>query len=82
MVGSAFHNGVNHLHNRPKTPPPVLILVMGKTGTGKTSFVNAVTGTGLTVGHGLEPCEYSLSAAFPLVCLGVSSNKTLSTTGI
>jgi len=82
MVGSAFLNGANHLHHRPKTPQPVLIAVMGKTGTGKTSFVNAVTGTGLTVGHGLEPCEYSLSAAFPLVRLRVSSNKTLGTTGI
>jgi len=82
MVGSAFLNGASDLHHRPKVPPPVLIAVMGKTGTGKTSFVNAVTGRGLTVGHGLKACEYSLSAAFLLVCLGVSPNKTVGTQGV
>ena len=50
-------------------PPPVLVAVMGGTGTGKTSFVNAVTGKGLTVGHGLEACEYSLSTNFPFIYL-------------
>jgi len=70
MVGSAVVNGTNVLLDRPKTPPPpVLIAVMGRTGTGKTSFVNAVTGRGLTVGHGLEACEYSLSTNFPFIYL-------------
>jgi len=81
MVDSAFLNGASDLHHRPKTPP-VLIAVMGKTGTGKTSFINAVTGGKLTVGHDLEACEYSLSAAFPLVCLGISPNKTVGTQDI
>jgi len=82
MADSAFRNGASDLHHRPKTPPPVLIAVMGKTGTGKTSFVNAVTGGKLTVGHDLEACEYSLSAPFPLVCLGISPNKTVGTQDI
>lgn len=39
--------------------PDVLIAVMGKTGTGKTSFINAAIGDpkGLIVGHGLQACE-------------------------
>ena len=82
MVGSAFLNGASDLHHWPKALPPVLIAVMGKTGTGKTSFVNAVTGRGLTVSHGLEACEYCLSTAFPLVCLELSPNKTVGTHGI
>jgi len=50
-----------------KPQPPVMIAVMGKTGTGKTSFVNAITEKGLTVGHGLEACEYSLSTTSPFI---------------
>ena len=68
MVGklnSALLGGTNW----GKPPPPVLIAVMGKTGTGKTSFINAITGGGLTVGHGLESCECSLSATFPFIYL-------------
>jgi ABC-type transport system involved in cytochrome bd biosynthesis fused ATPase/permease subunit len=46
---------------KPADPPPsapreVLIAIMGQTGTGKTSFVNEVTGKQLKVGHGLECC--------------------------
>lgn len=41
--------------------PEVFIAVMGKTGTGKTSFINAVTGNNLEVGHSLQACESSLS---------------------
>jgi len=55
----ALSSGTNDLCPPVKSQPPVLIAVMGKTGTGKTSFVNAVTGRGLTVGHGLEACKYS-----------------------
>jgi len=75
-----FLNSGDHLVN---PQPPVLIAVMGKTGTGKTSFVNAVTGKGLTVGHGLEACEYSLSTAFPFMCLADPlSNGTVGTQDI
>ncbi|PWW72199.1 P-loop containing nucleoside triphosphate hydrolase protein [Tuber magnatum] len=49
----------------PPPPPPVLIAVMGKTGTGKTSFINAITGGegGLRVGHGLESCTQDIQTA-------------------
>ncbi|RPB04275.1 P-loop containing nucleoside triphosphate hydrolase protein [Choiromyces venosus 120613-1] len=41
-----------------------MIAVMGKTGTGKTSFVNALTGNNdLTVGHGLEACTQDVQTA-------------------
>lgn len=39
-------------------PPPnaVFILVMGMTGSGKSSFVASCTGKRVTVGHGLQSC--------------------------
>lgn len=42
-------------------PPPnaVFILVMGITGTGKSSFIEACTGELVTIGHGLESCEFT-----------------------
>lgn len=36
---------------------PIVIAVFGKTGTGKTSFIKAVTGKDLKVGHGLTSCK-------------------------
>jgi len=81
--GSAVRNKTNDLRYRVKPPPPVLIAVMGKTGTGKTSFVNALTDRGLTVGHGLEACEYSLSTDFPFIYLKDSpSNEAAGTQDI
>jgi len=63
--------------------PPVLIAVMGKTGTGKTSFVNAITGKGLTVGHSLEACEYFLFTTFHLIYMKNSpSNGAVGTQDI
>ena len=50
-----------------KPQPPVMIAVMGKTGTGKTSFVNAITEKGLIVGHELDSCEYSPSTTSPFI---------------
>lgn len=38
--------------------PDVMIAVMGKTGTGKPSFINAVTGKSMEVGYGLRACEF------------------------
>ena len=38
-------------------PNPIIIAVFGKTGTGKTSFIQSVTGMEMRVGHGLESCE-------------------------
>ena len=79
-MGLIFLSSGDHLGN---PQPPVLIAVMGKTGTGKTSFVNAVTGRGLTVGHGLEACECSLLTAFPFICLkDPPSNQSVGTQDI
>lgn len=38
---------------------PIVIAVFGQTGTGKTSFIRAVTGQDLQVGHSLTSCEIS-----------------------
>lgn len=52
-------------------PPPnaVFLLVMGMTGSGKSSFVSSCTGRDVVVGHGLQSCE-SQNVGFgkPLVC--------------
>jgi hypothetical protein len=37
---------------------PIVIAVFGQTGTGKTSFIKAVTGVDLEVGHGLTSREF------------------------
>jgi hypothetical protein len=46
---------------RPSSPgekkPPIVIAVFGQTGTGKTSFIKAVTGKDLQIGHSLTSCE-------------------------
>ena len=36
---------------------PIVIAVVGKERAGKTSFINAVTGMSLAVGHDLNPCK-------------------------
>lgn len=41
--------------------PPIVIAVFGQTGTGKTSFIKAVTGKDLQVGHDLTSCKTLLS---------------------
>ena len=40
---------------------PILVAVMGQTGTGKSSFINKATGASLQVGDTLEPCTRSYS---------------------
>ena len=40
---------------------PIVIAVLGKTGSGKTSFIKAVTGKDLKVGHGLTSCTAAYS---------------------
>lgn len=49
------------LKNRHFPKPDVMIAVMGKTGTGKTSFINAITGGSMEIGHGLRACEFYLA---------------------
>ncbi|KFZ02161.1 hypothetical protein V500_00399 [Pseudogymnoascus sp. VKM F-4518 (FW-2643)] len=41
---------------------PIVVAVFGKTGTGKTSFINSVTGRDLKVGHGLTSCTEDVHA--------------------
>ncbi|CUS15775.1 unnamed protein product [Tuber aestivum] len=43
----ALRDRARNFIQRYATKPPALIAVMGKTGTGKTSFINAITGGGL-----------------------------------
>ncbi|KAI0766712.1 hypothetical protein BC629DRAFT_1737431 [Irpex lacteus] len=40
-----------------------LILVMGMTGAGKTTFINKASGSNLVVGGGLESCTSEVQAA-------------------
>jgi len=40
-----------------KNKPPIVIALFGQTGTGKTSFIKAVTGKDLRIGHDLTSCE-------------------------
>ncbi|KAE8312337.1 hypothetical protein BDV41DRAFT_539263 [Aspergillus transmontanensis] len=35
------------------------VAVMGMTGVGKTTFITALTGDNLTVGHGLNSCVFA-----------------------
>lgn len=45
---------------KPSRPPPrrrVAILVMGGTGTGKSSFIAEVTGQRVQIGHDLHSCK-------------------------
>lgn len=37
------------------------ILVMGLTGSGKSTFIRAASGQDVAVGHGAESCRYALS---------------------
>jgi polynucleotide 5'-kinase involved in rRNA processing len=39
--------------------PPTIVAVFGKTGVGKTTFINSVTGLDLKVGHNLGSCKCS-----------------------
>ncbi|KAI0091158.1 P-loop containing nucleoside triphosphate hydrolase protein [Irpex rosettiformis] len=39
----------------------LLIAVMGSTGSGKSSFINAASGSQLNVGHGLKSCTSSIA---------------------
>jgi len=42
---------------RESVKRPIVIAVFGQTGTGKTSFIKAVTGQDLKVGHSLTSCQ-------------------------
>ncbi|KAE9398536.1 hypothetical protein BT96DRAFT_920751 [Gymnopus androsaceus JB14] len=44
---------------------------MGASGTGKTSFINAVTNSDLPVGLGLEPCTRKVQLSLPFEICGI-----------
>ncbi|KAF5376652.1 hypothetical protein D9615_007813 [Tricholomella constricta] len=48
-----------------KEPEEMMIAVMGPTGTGKSSFINLVSGANLQVGGGLQSCTTSVQATKP-----------------
>lgn len=63
-LGSSNYDFIGEVSNRDGggfvsgyEKKPIVIAVFGKTGTGKTSFIKAVTGQDLHVGHGLESCK-------------------------
>lgn len=45
-------------------PTDRFFLVMGMTGSGKSTFIGRCTGRDVTVGHSLYSCEYSLTSTF------------------
>lgn len=46
----------NPTNNLPSIAPEVFISVIRRTGTGKSTFINQVTGKQLEVGHSLASC--------------------------
>jgi hypothetical protein len=42
---------------RARSPFPNMILVLGGTGTGKSSFVATVSGKAVGIGHDLRSCQ-------------------------
>ncbi|KAI0789966.1 P-loop containing nucleoside triphosphate hydrolase protein, partial [Abortiporus biennis] len=48
--------------------------VMGTTGTGKSSFINLVSGSSFNVGHGLRSCTAAVTMAKPVLIDGVAIN--------
>ncbi|OBZ66326.1 hypothetical protein A0H81_13775 [Grifola frondosa] len=49
----------------PVNEQTALIAVMGPTGSGKTAFINLVSGSNLRVGNGLESCTDEIGIATP-----------------
>jgi ABC-type lipoprotein export system ATPase subunit len=47
-------------------PDDVFIVVMGMTGSGKSTFISRCTGHDVVVGHGLHSCVYRDSRFSPL----------------
>ena len=45
----------------PDPPQDIYIAIMGRTGTGKTSFIQDATGKKLKVGHNLRSCVQPFS---------------------
>jgi hypothetical protein len=43
-----------------KNKRPIIVAVFGQTGVGKTSFIKAVSGKDVRVGHDLNSCEFCL----------------------
>ncbi len=47
-------------------PSPSIVLIMGKTGVGKSTFIKAATGLDITTGHHLDSCKNPLIPFPPL----------------
>ena len=48
--------------------PSVVILLIGLTGAGKTSFINALTGANLPVGNSLQACTQTTNKTLCQIC--------------
>ncbi|CCM03857.1 uncharacterized protein FIBRA_06006 [Fibroporia radiculosa] len=46
--------------DHPPTAEPKLIIIMGATGSGKSTFANLATGADFRVGHGLQSCTETI----------------------
>ncbi|KAG0649196.1 GTP-binding A [Hyphodiscus hymeniophilus] len=60
FADSSNTGGNDAIHGDNK--PPIVIAVFGQTGTGKTSFIKAVTGKDLQIGHSLTSCTEDVLA--------------------
>jgi len=58
--------------SRKRDQQPAIILLMGATGTGKTTFINHASNAGLTIGHQLQSCTTDVQTTPPFLVDGKS----------
>lgn len=60
-VSSAAPTATENTAPEMTTHRKLAILVMGVTGSGKSSFIRAASGQEVAIGHGADSCRYALS---------------------
>lgn len=61
--GSGTNSHTSATPSQKSEPPEAKILVMGATGSGKSSFINLASGSSLEVGKGLQSCTNAVQMA-------------------